>query len=74
MENYFLTLEFRYLEFLFTNEFRIELKYEYSVYFFSQIPYLRILQFRVCYYVQPNTLEYSAEYSKQNDSIFRCIR
>ena len=33
----------------------------------------RILQLRVGYYVRPNTLEYSAEYSKQSKSNFRFI-
>ena len=33
----------------------------------------RILQLQVCYYVRPNTLEFSAEYTEQNESNFRFV-
>ena len=33
----------------------------------------RILQLQVGYYIRPNTLEFSAEYTEQNESNFRFV-
>ena len=45
---------------------------DYNTYLLKRLG--RILQLRVGYYIRPNTLEFSAEYSEQNESNFRFIR